>query len=145
MTFSQKSLARLSTCHDDLQLIMQEAIRLSNVDFGIMEGHRSIADQSKYFEKGLTKIDGINKKGKHNLTPSEAVDIYVYVKDKPELAYDSDHLSYVSGVIQTVAKILFEAGKIKHTIRWGGNWDGDGEILTDQSFDDRPHFELNIL
>jgi hypothetical protein len=27
-------------------------------------------------------------------------------------------------------------------IRWGGNWDMDGEPITDQDFQDLVHFEL---
>jgi hypothetical protein len=27
-------------------------------------------------------------------------------------------------------------------LRWGGNWDMDAEILTDQNFDDYPHVEI---
>ena len=36
---------------------------------------------------------------------------------------------------------LYIAGKMKHRIRWGGDWDGDTDVK-DQKFMDLPHFEL---
>ena len=131
---------RLETCHNDLQLIINEAIKISDVDFGVAEGHRSIEKQKRYFDEGKSKIDGVNKKGKHNYNPSLAVDIYPYFNGGAN--WDNEHLSYLAGVIHAVSEILLSQGKINHKIRWGGNWDMDGVILLDQSFDDRPHFEL---
>lgn len=138
--FGKKSKEKLSTCHKDLQLIMNEAIKISNVDFGISEGYRSLEKQLQYFKEGKSKIDGITKKGKHNYKPSLAVDIFPYLEN--EANWDNEHLSYLSGVIHAVSEILFAQGETTHKIRWGGNWDMDGVILLDQSFDDRPHFEL---
>jgi len=89
----------------------------------------------------LSKIDGINKKGKHNYNPSMAFDFYIYVPGK-KLSYDKLHLTFVAGLIIAVAKMLILDNKITHDIRWGGNWDSDGELISDQSFDDLPHIEL---
>jgi peptidoglycan LD-endopeptidase CwlK len=138
--FGKTSIERLATCHSDIQLIMNESIKITNVDFGIAEGERSIEKQQQYFKEGKSKIDGINKKGKHNYTPSLAVDIYPYFDNGAK--WDNEHLSYLSGIIHAVSEMLFASEKITHKIRWGGNWDMDGVILIDQSFDDRPHFEL---
>jgi len=138
--FGKTSKERLATCHSDIQLIMNESIKITNVDFGIAEGERSIEKQQQYFKEGKSKIDGVNKKGKHNYTPSLAVDIYPYFDNGAK--WDNEHLSYLSGIIHAVSEMLFASEKITHKIRWGGNWDMDGVILIDQSFDDRPHFEL---
>ena len=138
--FGKTSKEKLSSCHEDLQLIMSEVIKITNVDFGIAEGHRSIEKQKQYFKEGKSKIDGVNKKGKHNYNPSLAVDIYPYFDNGAK--WDNEHLSYLSGIIHAVSEMLFADGKISHKVRWGGNWDMDGVILIDQSFDDRPHFEL---
>lgn len=142
--FGQKSLEKLATCHPELQLIAQEAIKYSTVDFGINEGHRSPERQKELFDKGWSRIDGISRKGKHNYNPSLAFDIKIYVPGKPELAYDKAHLAYVGGVILTVAKKLKEEGKIKHNLRYGGDWDGDGQLLYDHDLQDLPHFELVV-
>ncbi len=138
--FGKESRSKLATCHQDLQLIMNEAIAISNVDFGIAEGERSIAQQIIYFREGKSKIDGVTQKGKHNYSPSLAVDIYPFIEGKPK--WDNEHLSYLAGVFHAVSEMLFKTGKINHKLRWGGNWNSDGTILIDQSFDDRPHFEL---
>ncbi len=138
--FSNTASKRLLTAHKDLQLIFNTVISLSNVDFGIAEGHRSIELQKKYYDEGKSQIDGINKKGKHNYDPSLAVDIYLWINGRAQ--WDEESLSYVAGLIHGVSEMLLKEGKINHRIRWGGNWDMDGEILTDQTFQDRPHFEL---
>jgi len=138
--FGKTSKSRLSTCHRDLQIIMNESIKITDVDFGIAEGHRSIEKQQQYFKEGKSKIDGINRKSKHNYSPSLAVDIYPYFDNGAK--WDNESLSYLSGIIHAVSEILFQSRRITHKIRWGGNWDMDGVILLDQSFDDRPHFEL---
>lgn len=138
--FSRTSLKRLETCHEDLEKILKVAVSVSDIDFGIAEGHRTIEKQQEYFNEGKSKIDGINKKGKHNYSPSLAADIYPYFDNGAK--WDNEHLSYLAGLIHGVSEMLYEDGAINHKIRWGGNWDMDGIILLDQSFDDRPHFEL---
>jgi len=140
--FGKNSLKKLSTCEDDLQLIAHESLKISTVDFGIGEGHRTLKRQKELYDKGYSRIDGISKKGKHNFSPSKAFDIYVYVSGKPKLAYDKMHLAYIGGVILTVANKLLNDGLISHKVRWGANWDGDGELLYDQNLQDLPHFEL---
>jgi peptidoglycan L-alanyl-D-glutamate endopeptidase CwlK len=137
--FSKRSLDNLQTCHSDMQDIMHAALMYSKVDFGITEGHRSIERQAKLYHEGKSKLDGYKRKSKHNYSPSQACDIIVSGINKP---YDFNHLSYLAGVIQTVAQVLHEDGEITHKIRWGGNWDDDKEIITDQKFQDLVHFEL---
>ena len=143
--FGKNSAKKLSTCHIDLQRIMNLAISRSKVDFGISEGHRSKARQYQLFTEGKSKIDGYTKTGKHNLMPSEAVDIFGYHPDlatRRKLAYDKTTLSYIAGLIDSCANELLRKGEVNHLIRWGANWDSDGVIDYDQSFDDFPHFEL---
>lgn len=143
--FGKRSQSKLNTCHEDLIKIMTLAISRSDIDFGISEGHRSLDRQYQLFLEGKSKIDGLDKKGKHNLTPSEAVDIYVYHPDRitqRKIIYDKKHLSYIGGVIMSCAQELYDKGEVTHLIRCGMNWDGDGIIDYDQLFDDFPHFEL---
>ena len=144
-TFSKNSYNKLSTCHDDLIKIFELVIKRSNVDFGISEGHRTIERQNELYRQGKSKIDGVTRKGKHNVKPSEALDVYVYhsvLETRRKIIYSREHLSYIAGLADACANELFEKGEIKHKIRWGGNWDSDGVIGLDQSFDDFPHFEL---
>jgi peptidoglycan L-alanyl-D-glutamate endopeptidase CwlK len=143
--FGNRSKEKLATAHEDLQKIMNLAISRTKVDFGISEGHRSLERQKQLFDEGKSKIDGITKKGKHNYSPSLAVDIFAYHPDletRRKLAYDRMTLAYIGGIIESCAAELLEKGETSHTIRWGANWDSDGIIDYDQSFDDYPHFEL---
>lgn len=144
-TFGKRSNDNLNTCHEDLQKIARVVISRTDVDFGISEGHRPKERQKKLFDEGKSKIDGITRLGKHNFKPSEAIDIYIYHPDlttRRKLAYDKVSLAYVVGLFKSVAEELLEKGEITHNIRWGANWDGDGVIDLDQSFDDYPHIEI---
>jgi len=155
--FGKKSLENLNTCHDDLITIAKEAILNSPIDFSITEGKRLITRQLELYSKGrkreggewvivdkskiVTNIDGVDKKGKHNYSPSLAFDICVYVKGKPELAYNKELLYYAGGVIMATAKRLYKEGKIQRELKHGADWDRDGNIY-DHRFIDAPHFEL---
>lgn len=139
-SFSNSSLDKLNTCHPDLIKIMQMAISISKVDFGIAEGKRSPARQNLLYKKGLSRIDGITKKGKHNMDPSEAVDIYAFYEGKAQ--WDDIHAAYLGGIIETCAAILYMRCEISHLIRWGANWDNDGILVYDHDLKDLPHFEL---
>lgn len=146
MKLSQKSAEKLSTCHPDLQVIFNEAIKNSIIDFGISEGKRTDEKQLEYFLAGNSRIDPRNpklkKKGKHLRSPSEAVDIYVWVPNRKDLAFDKVHLAFIAGHIIETSRRLFDAGLICHKLRWGGNWDSDGTLLYDQTLMDMPHFEI---
>ena len=141
--FSTHSKEALLSCHTDLQLIAEASLQRTQVDFAVVEGHRSIARQKLLYEAGKSKIDGVSKKGKHNYSPSLAFDICAIVRGKA--SWRECYLAYLGGVITATAAELLVKHKIKHCLRWGGNWDGDGEIITDQSFIDMPHFELQQI
>lgn len=138
--FSTSSEKKLKTCNQQIQDVFNLAIKRSLVDFGIAEGSRSVERQQELYAEGRTTpgaiktyVDGVNKKSKHNSTPSDAVDIYAFVNGKA--SWESKHLCYLAGVIQSCAVELCV------DLRWGGNWDNDGEIISDQNFIDLPHFE----
>ena len=139
-TFSNRSKTALASCHQDLQQIAEIALQRTAVDFAIIEGHRSLERQKMLYLAGKSKIDGSNKQGKHNHNPSLAFDICAIVQGKA--SWRECYLAYLGGILTAAAAELLAAGRISHALRWGGNWDGDGEIITDQSFIDLPHFEL---
>jgi len=139
-SLSRTSKGRLDSCHNDLKIIINEAIKLSRIDFGVAEGYRSVERQKELFDEGKSRIDGINKRGMHNYSPSLALDVYAYWGGKAQ--WDSESLCYIGGLITSTADRLLREGKITKTVRWGGNWDRDDVIVHDQSFDDLPHFEL---
>lgn len=143
-SFGSSSLERLQECHEDLQKIARLAISKSDIDFGISEGYRSVERQKQLYTEGKSKIDGINKLGKHNYNPSMAIDIYIYhpnIEIRRKLAYDKIHLSYIAGIFRACSEELKSKGEISHSIRWGGNFNMNNE-LAEESFLDMPHFEL---
>ncbi len=140
--FGESSLKRLNTCHKDLIDIAKNTIEISHIDFSITEGERSLERQKKLFDEGKSQIDGINKKGKHNYSPSKAFDISIWIPGRRDLAYDKEHLTYVAGLLMATAKFMLLNEMIKHELTWGGNWDRDGIILLDQNLHDRPHFQI---
>ena len=137
---SERSLKNYKTLHKDLKAVIDYALKISEIDFAIVEGHRSVERQKLLFRKGKTRIDGINRLGKHNYDPSMAFDFCVIAKDVH--IYDRDHLLYLIGIFKAIGGLLYEQGFISHRIRSGANWDMDGVLLRDQSFDDMPHIEL---
>ena len=160
-TWGSKSSKILTQLEKDLVMILDWGLKYSPVDFGLSEGHRTPKKQFEYYKKGrkqtadhgwipispdrkgiITNCDGTSIKSKHNYLPSKAVDLYIFVLGKPSLTYDIPHLSLVAGIMIAGAAFLYEQGNIQHKLRWGGNWDKDGEILYDQEFDDLPHLEL---
>lgn len=154
-----KSKIQYDTLHTDLQMIVDWVLKYCVVDMTLVEGHRPVEKQFEYFKKGrqqdrggkytiianrrdvITNIDGYDKKGKHNYTPSLAVDFRAYVPNKSQLSWDAIHLTYIGASMLLAAEFLFLQGVITHKLRWGGNWDKDGD-LSDNTLYDRPHVEL---
>lgn len=127
--FSKTSLKRLHTCHPDLIKVLEEAIKLSPIDFGVACGHRTIAEQQEVYKQKKSKCDGIKNKSKHNHNPSLAVDVYAFVNGKA--SWDKTHLGIVAGVI------LSTANRMGIKLTWGGTF-GSNEF---KGFD-MPHMEL---
>ena len=78
-----------------------------------------------------TKLDGFIKKGRHNVFPSEAIDVCADTDPGP-----GKHLSWDPAVYEPFARLA-----AKHGLIWGGDWNGNGSS-EDERFVDRPHLEL---
>lgn len=140
MTFSlsRTSLEKLQGVHPKLVAIVQEAIKLSTVDFKVIEGVRTPERQKALYAQGrtlpgpvvtwtLTSNHFINKQTGFG----HAVDIlpapYDWKNTKP---------------FDEVAKAMFQAAKnLGVKIRWGADWDQDGNAR-EKGETDSPHFEL---
>jgi len=136
--FGNASTTRLATCHIDLQLIFNEVCK--TVNCSIFCGYRAKESQEKAFIAGLSQVQFPNSK--HNNFPSMAVDAGPYFPELKNTDWD-DAIAFASfhGYVKRVAEELLKAGRISHTIRWGGDWDSDGRT-SDETFKDLPHFEL---
>ena len=125
--FGRKSKERLNTCDSNLQKVFNEVIK--HVDCSILEGHRSKDRQNKLYEEEKTKVKYPN--GRHNRQPSSAVDVTPYPVDWKDRERQTLFAGFVIGV----------ASQMDINLRWGGDWDQDFQV-TDNRFDDFPHFEL---
>ena len=121
MTFqlSQRSLDRLAGVDKDLVAVVKRAIEITEVDFGVTEGIRTLVRQEELFKKGLSKT----MKSKHLI--GRAVDVVAYVDGK---------VSWEEQYYHTIATAMKNAAtELNVNIKWGGDF---------KSFFDGPHFEL---
>ena len=125
--FGKRSKERLATCEKDLQMVFNEVIK--HVDCSVLEGHRSKDRQNALYKDGKTKVRYPN--GRHNASPSCAVDVTPYPVDWEDRERQTLFAGFVLGV----------ANQMGIKLRWGGDWDQDFEVK-DNRFDDFPHFEL---
>lgn len=126
-TFGERSRKNLDTCHQDLQMVLEEAIK--HVDFTVLEGHRGKELQNKYYNEGKSKLSF--PQGKHNTIPSLAVDIAPW----PINWKDLNRFGAVVFLIKGIALMM----GIK--LRLGADWNGDFKF--NESFLDVPHIELH--
>ena len=139
--FGRKSRERLETCHSDLIVLFSAVIE--EIDCSVICGHRNKEDQDKAVASGNSKA--VYPKGKHNASPSNAIDVAPYPIDWDDL----DRFYYFAGWVLAKAEILRNVGEISHNIRWGGSWRKFNKGRIDFSYnkrkdvlDDLPHFEL---
>jgi len=102
---------------------------IKEIDCSVLEGHRSEERQNKLFKEGKTKVT--YPKGRHNASPSLAVDVAPYPIDWSDRERFTLFAGYVLGV----------ANRMGITLRWGGDWNMNWEV-SDNRFDDFPHFEI---
>ena len=125
--FGARSKVNLGECHIDLQKLFKKVVE--NYDCSVIEGYRSKEEQNTAFDAGKSKLQ--YPKSKHNRQPSLAVDVCPYPIDWE----NSNKFYHFAGYV------LKTADELNIKIRWGGDWDGDGDFK-DQNFHDLPHFEL---
>jgi peptidoglycan L-alanyl-D-glutamate endopeptidase CwlK len=128
----RRSKGELATCCDDIQNVIRLYMEWQLMDCTVVEGHRDKATQNKYFAENKSRIKF--PKGKHNTQPSNAVDIAPYINGA--ISWKRVHCIYLAGGLVSAGRCL------GINIRWGGNWDMDGEPITDQNFQDLVHFEV---
>tara|TARA_R100000808_G_C2069911_1_gene97872 strand:+ start:85 stop:486 length:402 start_codon:yes stop_codon:yes gene_type:complete len=126
--FGKRSKERLATCDARLQKVFNEVIKF--VDCSILEGYREKERQNQLFDEGKTKV--IYPNGRHNSNPSRAVDVTPYPVNWEDRERQTLFAGFVLGI----------ANQMGISLRWGGDWDQDFEVM-DNRFDDFPHFELD--
>ncbi len=126
MTYAlgKRSLERLVGVHPDLVRVVQRAIELTDHDFSVIEGVRTVETQRQYVAKGVSKT--LNSR---HIT-GHAVDLYPVGRPTPW-----DKCPVVA------AAMLAAAVELDVAIRWGGDFNENGRS-DDEKFYDGPHFEL---
>ena len=121
--FGKKSKERLKGIDTKLVNVLNELVKI--MDVTIIEGLRTQERQNELVKKGASKT----KYSKH--IQGKAVDVAPYPIDWN----DRDRFHYMGGMIRGIAK------QLNVNVRWGGDWDSDGETK-DNSFDDLVHIEI---
>lgn len=119
ITLGQRSLSRLEGVHPDLVRVVKRAAAMSDLDFTVLEGLRTIAKQREYVAKGASKT--MNSR---HLT-GHAVDIAPMIDG--EVRWDWPLYHKLAPIVKAAAA----AEKV--SVDWGGDW----------RFKDGPHWELN--
>jgi peptidoglycan L-alanyl-D-glutamate endopeptidase CwlK len=125
--FGNRSRENLGTCHPDLRRVMEAVVE--NFDCSVLEGERGEERQNFLFDSGQSKVQYPD--GKHNSTPSMAVDVVPYPIDWENRERFVLFAGYVLGI----------ASQMGIALRWGGDWDSDWDTK-ETAFFDAPHFEL---
>lgn len=126
-SFSTRSSERLETCDERLQILFREVVRI--YDCSIICGYRNAYDQNLAYRAKNSKVRWPNSK--HNEYLAKAVDVVPY----PD-GWDSVEQFYLMA-----GYVLATATRLGYTVRWGGDWDSDGD-LNDQTFMDLGHWEI---
>ena len=145
---SNRALDRLSGVDDRLVEVVKAAIQETEVDFGVIQGLRTLEEQKKLFESGASQT----MKSKH--LDGLAVDLMAYVGGRG---------SWELNVYDEIADAMkWAADDVGVPIRWGAawhiadirEWDGTMEDAMNDYIDtrraegrrpfiDAPHFEIN--
>jgi len=149
-SLSQRSIDRLHGVDDRLVDVVKAAIQITRIDFGVVQGLRTIEMQRKLVASGASQTMA----SKH--LDGKAVDLMAYIDGR-----GSWELNLYDNIADAMAQA---ANKIGVKVRWGaawhvddiGQWHKDGKTMEaamnayidlrrsqgKRPFIDGPHFEL---
>jgi peptidoglycan L-alanyl-D-glutamate endopeptidase CwlK len=119
IVLSARSLSRLEGVHPDLVRVVKRAAEMSDLDFTVLEGVRTLARQRELLKQGATTTLNSRHLTGHavDLAPIRGKTIYW---DWP--------------MYHRLAKIVKAAAAVEQVpLQWGGDW---------RTFKDGPHWEL---
>ena len=154
MTFrlSQRSMDKLEGVHPAMTAVVERAIQLTDVDFGVTQGVRTLDEQKANVAAGRSQTMA----SKHLLQDdgfSHAVDVVAYVGS--DVSWELNMYDNICDAFRTAAE------EVGCSVKWGAAW-SEGDIRTYSSsaedammayvdlrrsqgrrpFIDAPHFEL---
>lgn len=141
---SNRSLSILATVHEDMQKVVKRAIEITKVDFGVIQGLRTLDEQYRLYGKGRTpaqcaavgcpreysdmtkrQVTWIDPRRGNHLS-GNAVDLAAFVHGK----IDWNNLDLYRQISLAMKQA---AEELKVPIVWGGDW---------KTTKDFPHYEL---
>ena len=117
---SMRSKSRLQGVHPDLVAVVNRAIEITTIDFGVTEGLRTVERQKILVGQGASTT--MNSR---HIT-GHAVDLVAFIG--AEVRWDWPLYHKIADAMKKAAKDLDVA------IEWGGDW---------RTFKDGPHFQLS--
>ena len=149
---SQRSMDRLEGVHPHMTAVVERAIQLTEVDFGVTQGVRTLDEQKANVAAGRSQTMA----SKHLLQDdgfSHAVDVVAYIG--PDVSWELNVYDDICDAFKEAAK------EVGCSIKWGAAW-SEGDIRTYEGssedammayidlrrsqgrrpFIDAPHFEL---
>ena len=123
--FSKPSLNRLHTCDVHLQELMMMALKVTPMDFTVLQGYRSLEEQRQLFSEGKTKIDGVGQLSNHNHTPDvrcaeidvadiEACEIVIVFSETPRETNSRGGRHVELGMALALKKRIFVVGPVEN-------------------------------
>jgi len=150
---SGRSLGKLEGVHPVLVDTVKRAIEVSSVDFGVIYGVRSLAEQKRLYEAKRSQT----MKSKHLVQEdgySHAVDLMAYDGSDPSwdiVMYDDIADAMKEAALETGAKICWGAAwQIDDIAKWDGTMEQAMNAYIDlrrsqsrRPFIDGPHFQVS--
>lgn len=149
-----QSRAELKGVHPDLVRVVDRAIEITDQDFSVHDGLRTLDEQKRYVASGASQT--LNSKHRHQTGGfGHAVDLVPFINGK--MRWEWEPIYVIAAAVWQAARELGVA------VRWGGAWIDLADIKTGtpgamkaaveaygaarrkagkKAFTDGPHFEL---
>ena len=123
----KRSRDKLKGVHPDLVRVVERAIQITKQDFMVTEGVRTLERQKQLGAQRASRTMNSRHLSGH------AVDLAAWVNGT---------VNWDPRFYDEIKEAMYMAARDCNVpLRWGGDWDGDGD-RTDQTFHDLVHFEL---
>ncbi len=152
-SLSSRSRGKLEGVNPDMVAVVERAIELTKVDFGVTYGVRTLEEQKRLYESGRSQTMNSKHLLQDDTSYSHAVDV---------VAYDGSDVVWEINVYDDICDAFKQAAEEKGVaIKWGAAW-SEGDIRSypgtaedamnayidlrrsqgRRPFIDGPHFEL---
>ena len=152
-SLSSRSRGKLEGVHPDMVAVVERAIELTKVAFGVTYGVRTLEEQKRLYESGRSQTMNTKHLLQDDTSYSHAVDV---------VAYDGSDVVWEINVYDDICDAFKQAAEEKGVaIKWGAAW-SEGDIRSysgtaedamnayidlrrsqgRRPFIDGPHFEL---